>query len=343
MRQNVANAGLGAPASNNLYIGRNVDEDALHGNLAKANLLRLRGDYAEAEKVCVALLAAHPDSAATHTLLGDIAFSQDKADQAVQHYEIANNLEPNSVEIQRKLHDAQALRASHETISTVDQLGLPSKSPVPWTAIGFGAFAAIAVGAVVMIALALAPHSAVVPRPVAPIVATSSMTVKPGVTKANDTVSKPVASVPESKPAEATAPATTAPAVTAAPLALDDQNLLQAIQSKSGYGAHLQALASNPRDHSVALTFSYGADEDPRRIGAQLAKDTLDQSGDSLSVTVRGVRDQKLEYMADVPRTKYADTITDAWRSANPGDDAWIGYVLTNEWPYRSTEGAKAP
>lgn len=346
MRQNVAKADLGAPASNNWMVGQILDEDALHGNLAKANLLRLRGDYAEAEKICLDVLAAHPDSAPSHTLLGDIAFSQDKADQAVHHYEIAYSLEPNSIDLRRKLQDATALRASHESVNTVDQLGLPSNAPVPWSAIGFGAFAAIAVGALVMVGLALAPRSPHVSPPSAPIVATQAMTVKPSGTKTAYASNKGAVTTSEVKPTETTQPVETAsstPAVTSLPLTAEDQNLLQTIQSKSAFGSHLQTLSSSPRDHSVVLTFSYGAGEDPRKVGAELAKDVLDQSGDTLSITVRGVRDQKLDYMADVPRTKYADTMTDTWRTANPGEDSWIGYVLTNEWPYRSAETPKAP
>jgi len=50
------------------------------------------------------------------------------------------------------------------------------------------------------------------------------------------------------------------------------------------------------------------------------------------------VRDQKLAYMADVPRTLYADTITEAWQKANPDPEAWVVHSITNEWPIKTTD-----
>src|SRR4051812_43141822 len=53
-------------------------EEDLHSDLARANLLRLRGEFDQAEQLCLNVLERFPDNAAAHTLLGDIAFSQDK-------------------------------------------------------------------------------------------------------------------------------------------------------------------------------------------------------------------------------------------------------------------------
>ncbi len=82
------------------------------------------------------------------------------------------------------------------------------------------------------------------------------------------------------------------------------------------------------------MTFRLTGNEDPRRIGATLAKAVLDGMPDAASVTVRGVRDGKLAYMADVARALYAETQTATWQSEHAQTpDAWIDHILQNEWP----------
>ena len=57
--------------------------------LAKANLLRLRGDVAAAEAICLDLLAAFPSDVYALCLLGDIRFSQQREHDAAQLYDLA--------------------------------------------------------------------------------------------------------------------------------------------------------------------------------------------------------------------------------------------------------------
>lgn len=333
MRLNEARVGLEAPGFNS-----GKDDDALHANLAKANLLRLRGDFEEAEKVCVNMLRVHPDSAPVHTLLGDIAFSQDQAGKAIEHYEIAHQLDDKAPDIPRKLAEAKHLHESHETVTTAEQLGIPVKAPMPWTSIGFGVIAALALGGAFIAGLASYPKSASDGRGVAPAITAGpdsvASTPKPSkeppvTTETNE--EKSVAT--ETTPSPVVTPPT--PAVSSA---LDDQTLLTQIQAHGNVGSHLVSLTSDPRTHGVILTYSVGADDNARLIGAELAKSALDTSGDTLTVTVRGLRDQKLAYVADIPRTLYADTITEAWQKANPEPEAWLSHVITNEWPMRTTE-----
>jgi len=339
MRLSEARVGLEAPGFNS-----GKEDDVLHANLARANLMRLRGDFAEAEKVCVSLLAAYPENAAVHTLLGDIAFSQDQAGKAIEHYEIAQQLDDKAPDIPRKLAEARRLHESHETVTTAEQLGLPPRPPLPWTSIGFGVIAALALGGALIAGLAAYPKGATNDRGVAPAIVASADTVaanerttskEPPATVT--TTEKPATSEPGTSPVQPSAP----PIVLST---LDDQTLLTQIQSRGVLGSHVVGISSDPRTHTVTITYSVGPEENARTVGAELAKATLDQSGDTLQVTVRGVRDQKLVYMADVPRTQYADTITETWQKANPDPDAWVSHSITNEWPIRTTDGtSKTP
>jgi len=339
MRQREAVAGLEAQGFNSVR-----EDEALHANLARANLMRLRGDFAEAEKVCVSLLAAYPDNAAVHTLLGDIAFSQDQAGKAIEHYEIAQQLDDKAPDIPRKLAEARRLHESHETSTTAEQLGLPTKPPLPWTSIGFGVIAALALGGALIAGLAASPRGANETRGTAAAIVAGPDAVATG----GAATSKEPSATPEGEPKPTDVQPTPSPVQPSAPPVvsntLDDQTLLTQIQSHGTIGSHLMALTSDPRTHGVTLTYSVGPEEDARHIGAELAKSTLDLSGDTLAVTVRAVRDQKLAYMADVSRTLYADTITEAWQKANPDPDAWLNHAITNEWPIRTSESmSKTP
>jgi len=339
MRLSEAKVGLEAPGFNS-----GKEDDVLHANLARANLMRLRGDFAEAEKVCVSVLAGYPDSAAVHTLLGDIAFSQDQAGKAIEHYEIAQQLDEKAPDIPRKLAEARRLHESHETVTTAEQLGLPARPPLPWTSIGFGVIAALALGGALIAGLAAYPRGTTTGRGVAsPIVASSDTiaasdkanTKEPPVTPG--TTDKPALIDAGSSPVQPSAPPITVST-------LDDQTLLTQIQSRGVIGSHVTGISSDPRTHNVTITYSVRPEENARTVGAELAKAILDQSGDTLQVTVRGVRDQKLVYMADVPRTQYADTITETWQKANPDPEAWMSHSITNEWPNRVSDGtSKTP
>jgi hypothetical protein len=338
----------------------NNDADSVHADLAKANLLRLRGDFAEAERLCVHALETMPESAAAHTLLGDIALSQDQSGQAVEHYEISLQLDSSSTEVARKLEEARALKARRENASSVEQLGLPKRTAIPWTTFGFAFFSLVCVVAAFTIGMRSHGPKVNSIHAAAPIIATEdSIVTIPGAKPALSTLPPQGVAVDSSTTAgslsatasESTAeisklsPPSGAPSVSVAPN--EDRAMLQMIEAQSPLGGHLTGVSQDPRTKLVILTYSTAAGEDARRIGAELAKATLDQSGDTQVVTLRGVRDDRLIYMGDVTRAKYADTLTDTWKAANPAADAWIGYAVTNEWPYRVTDasdnGPKTP
>jgi hypothetical protein len=317
------------------------DADALHADLARANLLRVRGDFAAAEKLCVEVLEKHPESAAAHTLLGNIAFSQDRADQAVEHFEIAQSLDPEAPDIPRKLKDARELKKNREAASSVEQLGLTPRRQLPWSTIAFATFA---VGCLVTAAVlgfrSPPPGKTVVIRQVAaPIEATAdTLATPPAVVAAKAKVEND--SPPPPDDADAPTPETVAPAPVATPplAAIEDRSMFQLVQDRSLVGSHLQSVTQDPRTKLVVLTYAVSAGDDARKLGADLAKTTLDQSTDTQIVTLRAVKEGRLIYMADIPRTRYADTLADAWKQSNPGADAWIPYAVTNEWPSRSPD-----
>jgi tetratricopeptide (TPR) repeat protein len=332
MRQNVEQADS---AVRDFEMNRREEE--LHSDLARANLLRLRGEFPEAERLCLSVLDRFPESAAAHTLLGDVAFSQDKMAEAIQHYEIAQGLDPHAPDIPRKLKEARVLTQVRETASTEEQLGLPPTRSLPWTPILFGSLAVLS-----LIGAALAGISASSPRD-----AKKGPSVAAPISATTETLatSSPTTPPVDAKPkAETVAPTPSpAPSTVAAGLPLEDRTLFQLLQQRSQEGSRLIEVAQDPRTKMVALTYSVGAEDDARSIGAELARTTLEQSNETLIVTLRAVRDERLVYVADVPRTRYADTLTDEWQRNNQTPGAWTAYVMTNEWPFRSPDASATP
>lgn len=79
---------------------RAKQEEAL---LATANLWRMRGKWEDAERCCVEVMRANPNSIHAHSLLGDIYRDQGRYDDAAQWYQLALDLDPNSLADRAKL------------------------------------------------------------------------------------------------------------------------------------------------------------------------------------------------------------------------------------------------
>jgi tetratricopeptide repeat protein len=71
--------------------------------LARANLLRMRGRWAEAADLCVDVLRLNPNNPTAHSLLGDIYQDQGRPDEAAHWYQLALELNPGSEADRAKL------------------------------------------------------------------------------------------------------------------------------------------------------------------------------------------------------------------------------------------------
>jgi tetratricopeptide (TPR) repeat protein len=79
--------------------------------LARANLLRMRGQWADAVECCTEALRLDPHSAAAHSLLGDIYENQGRLDKASHWYQLALEQHPDSIADQAKLARVKELQA----------------------------------------------------------------------------------------------------------------------------------------------------------------------------------------------------------------------------------------
>lgn len=117
----------GAPLSEESGIGGT--DGTVYNDLARANLLRMRGDYKPAADVCLSILKKHPNNATAHTLLGDIYAEQGDLKQAAEWYEIALDVSPDSIADKNKLATVRERMAEKEAAATAQQIGIPQPEP----------------------------------------------------------------------------------------------------------------------------------------------------------------------------------------------------------------------
>jgi tetratricopeptide (TPR) repeat protein len=79
--------------------------------LARANLLRMRGQWTDAVELCTEALRGDAHSPAAHSLLGDIYENQGRLDKAIHWYQLALELDPESIADKAKLTRARELQA----------------------------------------------------------------------------------------------------------------------------------------------------------------------------------------------------------------------------------------
>lgn len=311
----------GAP----LQKGAEGTDAAVYPELARANLLRMRGEYKAAAEQCLSILKRYPNNVSAHTLMGDVYSDQGELESSVQWYELALDLDPSSNVDRQKLEAVRSRMRDREAASAAEELGIPSAAPnVPLIAavavvlllvIGFGSF--------LLGKRALAQREPVVNKP---FTATSP---------ASD--GKSAITAPKTAEFDQQVPAP-APALNAPQ---EDRTLAQLISQRSEVGSHLVSVQQDPRSKVLFITYATAPSEDVRKIGAQLAQTAFAQVPDAMVVTVRGTVGERLAFVADVHRERMAEVETEEWRSQNAANpDAWLGHVLGNPWTPPLAEGS---
>jgi hypothetical protein len=117
------NENTGAPPSQ-----KAPDRQALEGLLKQANLCRLRGQWTEAIDHCIAILRVRPNSATTHSLLGDIYRDQGRIEDAIRWYRMAVDLRPNPAD-EAKLQRLERERTHYERIAALRAQSGYDRSP----------------------------------------------------------------------------------------------------------------------------------------------------------------------------------------------------------------------
>jgi len=297
--------------------GAEGSDSAVYPELARANLLRMRGDYKAAESQCLAILRRYPNNATANILLGDICAEKGDLDQSMQWYEMALDLMPESPVAKHKLDAVRQRFKEKETVATVEQLGLPTtKSRAGIYAAGL--IAAIFVVAVVMYFLGKNVEQ-------------HKETINGGVVQGQNGRIDPGNIITDGGPRPGGN-------------TRGEQDLLRSIQSAGTDGARVKEAIQDPRSHSLTVTYTVLTNEDPRSIGAMIARQSFDQVNEAPIVTLRGMREGSLIYVADAMRSLYEETLTNTWtadHSTNP--NAWVDHILSHEWPDQAATTPSTP
>lgn len=295
-------------------LGDTTDSDgsdvAIYPELARANLLRMRGQYKPAEDVCLGILRRFPNNASSNTLLGDICAERGDLEQASEWYDLALDIVSDSEAIREKLAAVKKRLAEREAAATATQIGLPTYKPR--TAL----YAVCTVVAIVAVGLA------------AFFLGKQATQPQPGVMDTPIDVTAARRPVPQSNelpaPVEQPAP----------PPVWRDASLTASLAAKVREGKSLTDAWEDPRSHALLLTCSSDESDRYRLLAANMGGSALQLVPTAPIVSIRIVSKGLIVYMVDVTRERFVEITSDTWKEANQGDpEAWIHRLLTNEWP----------
>ncbi len=291
--------------------------DSVHADLSMANLARMRADYKTAEQQCLSILKQYPHHFETHVLMGDVFADQSHFEQAAQWYELAVDLDPGSFIARQKLQVMSDRLKEMEKVNTAEQLGLPEMSGKRTAS-----YAALALGIIGLCAFVAYSLGRQTGTTAAPDVVRSSISAT------QDSVFlKPNEVVPGEQP-----PIAAPPTPVLSPYATAEDKATTETLRRGEHGDRLVQATIDPRTKQLTIMYRVQEGESERVIGAQIARDALGAIGDSALVTLRALRGDQTVYMADVPRSRLAESQTEAWQAAAAAPDAWIQHILTNEW-----------
>ncbi len=290
--------------------------DTVHAELSHANLARMRSDFRAAEQQCLSILKRYPHHFETHVLIGDVFADQRRFEQAADWYELAVDLDPGSFVARQKLQVMHDRLRETEKLKTAEHLGLPEMNGKRTASYAALALAIIALCAFVSYSLGKRTGTAAAPDVVRSLISATQDSV---VTQAPE---EPVVEEPK----------ISSPAVTVQPAMTAEDKVTTDTLRRGDHADRLMLASMDPRTKQLTLTFRLQEGEVERKIGAEMARDALGVISEANQVTVRGLRADKTVYMGDISRAKVAETQTEAWQSTALGPDAWVQYVVANEW-----------
>lgn len=299
--------------------GSEGSDTEVYQELARTNLLRMRGAYKEAVDVCLGILRRFPNNVTAHTLLGDIYAEQGDLKQATEWYEMALDLNPDSQTDRDKLQKVRDRIGEREAAATAKQLGIPQEAPKNKS---YGIIMAVAIVAVGAAAFGLGNF-----------VSKNKVAEKP------ELINTPVNIQPDQDQAERpTTPnagtANPAPS-TAGPLAEDD-SALATLKSRAEKGALIIQAVTDPRGPYLTITANASDTETPAQVAASIAVDAYGLLGSNRLITIRIVRGGALLLVADVKREAF-----DAFKANADGKslDQIAAELLIDAYPSLPSNG----
>jgi len=306
----------GAPMGNGPAEGSDA---AIYTELARANLLRMRGEYKGALDQCRTILHKFPNNVSANQLLGDLCAETGDLAQAKEWYELALDIAPNHAQIQKKLNDVQQTLEHAETEGLVEQLGLPPSKPKNGLVAVSLAVLVLGVGAVAYVLGTQKPNvnsANGVTRTEIQAPATTSDNPQPDPPQADSQPTNPTTS-----PANAVG-------------STEETSLTQLVSQRSANGSRLLGQVMDPRTNLLTLTYKAEPSDDKRNVGAELAATTFENGPNVRLITLRAIENGAVAFVADARREAYEETKAESWKQENGTDPGALAkHILTQEWP----------
>lgn len=313
----------GAPLSSDA-LPADTDEQ-VHGDLAQANLLRMRKDFKGAEDLCLSILRRFPNNASANVLLGDIAAERQDWAQAAEWYDLALDLIPDNASVRGKLNEMRQKEQEVTQSQSVEQIGLPVRK-FPWTMVGAMVGFLILVGVLTAAAFNAGRDHGVANS--APVV------LKPEDTPENTKSKMEVQKTPDEPKSDT-------------PAATSSGEIADRIASAAGLQApRITQFAIDARDKSISLTFQLqGQSDDEWEARAKLVTSCFQNVAECQKVTLTVVREGNTVGNHNVDRSKYADAQDQAWQDEHKDNalavaEYYFGRVVVHpDEPVTPSEG----
>lgn len=291
---------LGAPGA-----ASGQDQDQLDNELARVNVLRLRGQYQEAKEVGLGILKTAPHHADTLSLMGDIALEMGELESAERYYRSALDYNPGSPVETRKLAAIRKRIDDRRAAEMAKKLGLSSGGPQ--VAI-FVVTTLLFVAALGVLAFTMGSRARSVGPP-------------PAITGKID-VAKPApapAPRPEIKPDPQ--PEST-PAPEQQPVVAEDALIERAIKDRTSHGLKLLGAISDPRNRSATLTYKVEAPFSKEQL-ATLAVDSLEAMPEVNRVIVRTTIEGEFAMIGELSREALGKVKAGELAASDALEDFW--------------------
>lgn len=282
----------GAPMGNHSVVEAEAE---LHPQLAQANVLRMRGEFKQASDICLGILRRYPNNGTANTILGDIAMSRGEFEQAVEWYELALDINPDSKDDREKLEGAKAQIKAAELAHTNENLNLPGKS-FPWAAIA----AVLGIISIVAIGIVVFQSRQAPPKPISntPIVVGDLQVPN------ND-----LRQSPENKSSGDHILETTR--------SLADEIADMATLPRD----RVRSFAVDVKDRSIRIGVVMLTEDPEWKMLVRLVNTTLERDKDAPAVHIDVYRSNQRTSSHTILRTTYEQTLTEEWKQANPSPE----------------------